>query len=122
MVVPQFFLDNTKDHARNVINDVGVNMVAAYRLPDNLFANAKITVDIVFLQKATTNTKWLTTQNITIGKHTKPINEYFVDNPDHILGELQIVPMYDRMGITCKTKGNLRDQLYDSCLKIKRLS
>jgi type I restriction-modification system DNA methylase subunit len=122
MVVPQFFLDNVKDHARNVIDNAGVNMLVAYRLPDNLFANAKITVDIVFLQKATTNTRWLTTQNITIGKHRKPINEYFVDNPDHILGELQIVPMYDRMGVTCKTKGNLRDQLYDACLKIKRLS
>lgn len=122
MVVPQFFLDNVKDHARNIIDNAGVNMLVAYRLPDNLFANAKITVDIVFLQKATTNTRWLTTQNITIGKHRKPINEYFVDNPDHILGELQIVPMYDRMGVTCKTKGNLRDQLYDACLKIKRLS
>jgi len=118
MVVPQFFLDNVKDHARDIIGNAGVNMLVAYRLPDNLFANAKITVDIVFLQKVTTNTRWLTTQNITIGKHTKPINEYFVDNPDHILGELQIVPMYDRMGITCKTKGNLRDQLYDACLKI----
>jgi len=122
MVVPQFFLDNVKDHARNMIDNAGVNMLVAYRLADNLFANAKITVDIVFLQKATTNTRWLTTQNITIGKHRKPINEYFVDNPDHILGELQIVPMYDRMGVTCKTKGNLRDQLYDACLKIKRLS
>ena len=121
MVMPQFFLDNIKDHARDIINNSGVNMLAAYRLPDNLFTNAKVTVDIVFLQKAETDTKWLTTKNITIGGRTKPMNEYFIDHPEHVLGELHIVPMYDRTGITCKANGNLRDMLYAACLKIKRL-
>lgn len=46
MVLPQFFLDNVKDHARNIIAASGVNLLAAYRLPDNLFAGAKITVVI----------------------------------------------------------------------------
>ena len=121
MVVPQFFLDNVKDHARNIINEEGVSMLAAYRLPDNLFANAKVTVDIVFLQKAKTSIKWLITKNITIGKDTKPMNEYFIDHPEHVLGELQIVPMYGRTGITCKANGNLRDLLYEVCLKITRI-
>ncbi len=122
MVLPQFFLDNVKDHARDIINDAGVGMIAAYRLPDNLFSNAKVTVDIVFLQKAETNIKWLNTGKITIGNDTKPLNEYFINNPEHILGELQVVPMYNRTGITCKEKGNLRDHLYDACLKITRLT
>jgi len=121
MVVPQFFLDNIKDHARDIINNNGVNMLAAYRLPDNLFANAKVTVDIVFLQKAETDIKWLTTKNITVGRHTKPMNEYFIDHPEHVLGKLQVVPMYDRTGITCKANGNLRDLLYEACLKITRI-
>lgn len=121
MVVPQFFLDNVKDHARDIIHDEGVNMLAAYRLPDNLFANAQVTVDIVFLQKAKTSIKWLITKNITIGKDRKPMNEYFIDHPEHVLGELQIVPMYDRTGLTCKANGSLRDMLYAACLKIKRL-
>ena len=42
MILPQFFLDNTKDHARNIINESGVNLILAYRLPDNLFADAKL--------------------------------------------------------------------------------
>ena len=121
MVVPQFFLDNVKDHARDIIHDKGVNMLAAYRLPDNLFTNAQVTVDIVFLQKAKTSIKWLITKNITIGKYTKPMNEYFIDHPEHVLGKLQIVPMYDRTGLTCKANGSLRDMLYAACLKIKRL-
>ena len=41
MVLPQFFLDNVRDHARDIIAASGVNMLSAYRLPDNLFANAK---------------------------------------------------------------------------------
>lgn len=49
MVLPQFFLDNVKDHARNIIAASGVRL-AAYRLPDNLFAGAKITVRYSFLE------------------------------------------------------------------------
>ena len=85
MVLPRFFLDNAKEHARAIIAANGVNMVASYRLPDNLFINAKITVDIVFLHKAIANIAWQETKNIKIGNYTKPINEYFVANPTHIL-------------------------------------
>ena len=105
MVLPQFFLDNVKDHARNIIAASGVNLLAAYRLPDNLFAGAKITVDIVFLQKSDTKVDWEETANINIGKYNKPMNEYFINNPDNISGELDIVRMYERMGITCKESG-----------------
>ena len=121
MVLPNFFLDNAKDHARNFIYDAEVDLISAYRLPDDLFANAKVTVDIVFLQKAKTNINWLKTKKITIGNDTKSINEYFVDKPENIMGELAIVPMYARTGITCKSKGDLRDRLYQACLKIDRL-
>jgi type I restriction-modification system DNA methylase subunit len=120
MVVPQFFLDNIRDHARVIIAASGVNMVAAYRLPDNLFTNAKITVDIVFLHKAIPNIAWQETKDIKIGNYTKPMNEYFVANPDHILGELEVVRMYERMGITCKESGILRDKLKEVFLKTKK--
>ena len=120
MVLPQFFLDNIQDHARAIIAADGVNMIAAYRLPDNLFINAKITVDIVFLHKAIPNIAWQETKNIKIGNYTKPMNEYFIANPDHILGELDIVKMYERMGITCKASGILRDKLKEVFLKTKK--
>ena len=78
MVLPTFFLDNLRDHARDIISNDGVNMLMAYRLPDNIFADAKISVDIVFLKKAKTNIAWTKTQNIKIDNSQKPINEYFI--------------------------------------------
>ena len=111
MVLPSFFLDNVRDHARDIIAADGVNLMLAYRLPDDLFANAKVTVDIVFLKKGETGIKWRKTENIKIGSKTKAINEYFVAHPGNILGELQIIPMYQRWGITCKAQGDLREQL-----------
>ena len=121
MILPQFFLDNVKDHARDIINKSGVNLILAYRLPDNLFADAKITIDLVFLQKTDKTLEWQATRRKKIGEYSKPINEYFFNNPHHILGELQIVPMYDRMGITCKSNGDLRTQLASVYSKIKKI-
>jgi type I restriction-modification system DNA methylase subunit len=120
MVLPSFFLDNVREHARDIISNAGVNMLMAYRLPDNIFANAKISVDIVLLKKAKTNIAWTKTQNIKIDNSQKPINEYFINNPDNILGTLEVIPMYNRTGITCTSRGDLRDQLKAAFLKLKR--
>ena len=122
MVLPLFFLDNVRDHARDIISKDGVSMLMAYRLPDNIFANAKISVDIVFLTKAKTNTPWTKSKSFKIGNHRKPMNEYFINNPDNILGTLEVVPMYERTGITCTSNGNLRDQLKDVYLNLKAKS
>jgi type I restriction-modification system DNA methylase subunit len=120
MVLPLFFLDNVREHARDIISNDGVNMLMAYRLPDNIFANAKISVDIVFLKKAKTNIAWTKTQNIKIDNSQKPINEYFINNPDNILGTLKVIPMYNRTGITCTSRGDLRDSLKAIYLNIKK--
>ena len=122
MVLPLFFLDNTRDHARDIISKDGVNMLMAYRLPDNIFANAKISVDIVFLTKAKTGIPWTKSKSFKIGNHRKPMNEYFINNPDNILGKLEVVPMYDRTGITCTSSGDLRDQLKEVYLNLKEKS
>ena len=122
MVLPLFFLDNTREHARDIISQSGVNMLMAYRLPDNIFANAKISVDIVFLTKAKTNIPWTKSKSFKIGNYRKPMNEYFINNPDNILGTLEVVPMYDRTGITCTSSGNLRDQLKEVYLNLKEKS
>ena len=94
---------------------------AYYRLPDSLFADAKITVDLVFLQKTDKTHEWQDTRRKTIGEYSKPINEYFFNNPHHVLGELHIVSMYNRMGITCKSSGDLRIQLAGVYSKIKKI-
>ena len=122
MVLPNFFLDNLQDHARDIISKDGVNMLMAYRLPDNIFANAKISVDIVFLTRAKTDIPWTKSKSFKIGNHRKPMNEYFINNPDNILGKLEVVPMYDRTGITCTSSGDLRDQLKEVYLNLKEKS
>lgn len=122
MVLPLFFLDNVRDHARDIISKDGVNMLMAYRLPDNIFANAKISVDIVFLTKAKTGIPWTKSKSCKIGNHRKPMNEYFINNPDNILGNLEVVPMYARKGITCTSNGDLRDRLKEVYLNLKKKS
>lgn len=62
MVLPSYVLDNVNDHVRHIVHREGGDLLAAYRLPDDLFADAKVTVDIVFLTKQTTLHKWLYTK------------------------------------------------------------
>ena len=78
-------------------------------------------VDLVFLQKTDKTHEWQDTRRKTIGEYSKPINEYFFNNPHHVLGELHIVSMYNRMGITCKSSGDLRIQLAGVYSKIKKI-
>jgi type I restriction-modification system DNA methylase subunit len=59
MVLPSYFMDNTQDHVRNIIHQEGGSLVAAYRLPEDLFRDAKVTIDIVFLKKGKTDKTWL---------------------------------------------------------------
>lgn len=106
MVLPSYFMDNVKEHTRHIINREGGNLLAAYRLPDDLFSDAKVTIDLVFLKKGETDKKWLHTRDIIIGGKSKAMNEYYHTHPHHILGNLEIVPMYDRTGLTCKRRGN----------------
>lgn len=104
MVLPSYFMDNVKDHTRQIIAQEGGNLLAAYRLPDDLFQDAKVTIDLVFLKKGRTNKKWLRTKDIVIGDKRKPLNEYYHLYPPHILGNLDIIPMYERTGLRCKRK------------------
>lgn len=101
MVLPSYFLDNIRDHVRDVINDEDGGLIAAYRLPDDLFANAKVTVDIVFLAKGHTGNSWTNVQMVTIDNRRMPFNEYFFSHKENIFGKLAVVDMYDRKGLTC---------------------
>ncbi len=111
MVLPSYFLDNETQHAREIIAKEGGNLLAAYRLPDDLFADAKVMVDVIFLYKGETGEGWQKTQAITIDGQSKPINEYFLRHPANILGKLALAPMYHRQGLTCKSEGNLEKAL-----------
>ena len=57
------------------------------------------------------NTRWQKTKSITIGNQTKQINEYYINNPQNILGRLNIIPIYERTGLVCEENGNLIQKL-----------
>ncbi len=102
MVLPRYFLDNRRDHAREIIHQEGGSLLAAYRLPDNLFADAKVTVDVFFLIKEPGDTTWLHLNKMHIDNEITHINRYFSINPSHIIGELGIIEAYGRPELTCR--------------------
>lgn len=100
-VLPQFSLDNKIHSARPYMVENG-SLIAAYRLPDCLFDNAKITVDIVIYQKGSSNyNQFANLHKTTIDGHRLDINEYFAANPENIIGTLKAKLLYgERMALT----------------------
>ncbi|MCE3238748.1 MAG: hypothetical protein K0R24_1729 [Gammaproteobacteria bacterium] len=107
MVLPSYFMDNITKHVRGIIHQEGGSLITAYRLPDDLFDNAKVTVDIVFLTKGKTENPWLKVKDIGVSGVKKPINEFFYQQSGNILGNLELVDMYERKGLTCKRRGDI---------------
>jgi len=102
MVLPSYFLDNMTKHVRQIIKNEGGNLLDAYRLPDDLFQDAKVTIDIVFLTKGYTNNKWLYSRKVKINNYHMPLNEFYIQHPEKVLGTFEVVDMYERKGLTCK--------------------
>ena len=81
-------------------------LLGAIRLPDNTFtknAGTKVTSDILFLQKRENMTDimpdWV---YLDTNKDGIEMNKYFVDNPDMILGEMQMETTQFGEKSTCK--------------------
>lgn len=114
MVLPQYCLDNISDHPRNIMNDHG-SLISAYRLPDSMFDNAKVTVDVVFYIKRKINdTQFTNLKPIVVNGHNLKMNEYYINNPTHIIGKLDTCNMYnERIGLTVSTESN-KDEIYNN--------
>ena len=81
-------------------------LIGAVRLPDNTFkanAGTEVTSDIIFLQKRDRMTdimpEWV---HLGADENGHSINQYFVDNPDMILGEMVEESGPFGMQLTCK--------------------
>lgn len=88
-VTSSWVMDAKNTSVRKQLAAMG-DLIAAVRLPNNAFSSESVSVgtDILFLQKNRTSNKapsWL-----EVGKHESgcEINQYFIDNPDHIIGEV----------------------------------
>ena len=110
-VVNQYCLDMVRDHIRDVIAKEGGNLLAAYRLPDNVFKDASVTTDVIFIVKDKLPTKWLKTKPYIINNKTRHINEYYIDNPQNILGKFDIIDVRGKKHLICKANGNLKEKL-----------
>jgi len=96
MVVSSRLMDSGKDQARKYIAD-RTEFLGAIRLPNNAFlknAGTEVTTDIIFLRKLADsevpadNQPWLETVMVKDKKDIEiPLNRYFTDNSDMMLGE-----------------------------------
>lgn len=93
------------------------DLLGAIRLPDNTFtknAGTKVTSDIIFLQKRENLTDimpdWV---YLDRDENNITMNKYFVDNPEMILGKMEMVSTAYGYDSTCKAEGNtnLEEQL-----------
>ncbi len=100
------------------------DLVGAIRLPNNAFlknAGTEVTADILFLQKRDRMTDimpdWVHLGELENGI---AVNQYFVDNPDMILGEMQMVSGPFGPTPTCTPYENteLSEQLNDAIQNI----
>ena len=92
-------------------------LLGAIRLPDNTFtknAGTKVTADIIFLQKRESLTD-IMPDWVYLDKDENGIsmNKYFVDNPEMILGKMEMVSTAYGYDSTCKAdeNSNFQEQL-----------
>jgi len=113
-VVPSYCLDNIKGHARNMLNR-HARLISSFRLPDNMFDNAKVTVDIVFFQKTTNKNigyDFLNTKPYKAKGKDYPLNEYYHNNKGNILGDIDTAFVYgERVALTVSSSLN-KEQTY----------
>ena len=122
MVLPSFFMDNGKGHAREIIANEGGYLLDAFRLPDDCFDSAKVTVDLVFLQKGgeAKGVDWVNTDRICVSSEYFSINRYFNENRQRVLGELSWVAAYGRKQLSCAASGgDLAQKLNDAVRSVR---
>lgn len=113
-VMPSFFMDKPKGHTRHIVDNEAV-IVDVVRLPDNLFDQATVTVDLVFIRKTGKKIHDITTTvELTQGKAKDEINQFWVKNPNRVLGELKLkwVECYKNYIPTCQTQNKEQSLKY----------
>lgn len=103
LVVPSFYMDIPKAHTRHIIDNEAV-FIDAVRLPDNLFEQANVSVDIIFIRKTGRKIhSILESRKFTQGNASEFVNKFWFDNPNRIFGQLKLkwVEAYKRFVPSC---------------------
>lgn len=113
MVVSNSFMDAKRDKARQYIGE-RTELLGAIRMPNNAFAknaNTEVTTDIIFLRKRPESEwgskaaredmkRWLNIGTIPdpLGGEAIQLNQYFIDNPQMMLGRMERSGKHYRAG------------------------
>jgi N12 class adenine-specific DNA methylase/2'-5' RNA ligase len=98
LITSRYSLDGEKASARAAREEMAkrADLVAAIRLPDSAFkkhAGTEVVTDMLIFQKRDPGVQlegtpaWVDTEHIKIGEHTYPLNKYFQEHPEMVLGE-----------------------------------
>lgn len=117
-VMPSFYMDIPRSNTRHIIDGESV-IIDVIRLPENLFEQATVTVDVVLLRKTGNKIHDIVnTTTLKIGEAKDQVNEFWIKNPNRIIGELKLkwVKPYNRFVPTCETTDKTKVLNYlDNC-------
>lgn len=117
-------MDKTNSNVRKYISQKA-DLLGAIRLPNNTFktnAGTEVTSDILFLKKRDTpkteEPDWIYTEKFEDTELS--INSYFIDNPEMVLGDIEVVSGPHGPQLTCSPKENvsLKSQLHEAIQNI----
>ena len=105
-VMPAYYMDTLRKNTRSIIDNEAV-LIDCIRLPENLFTQATITVDVIFLRRTGKKIHNFTDTSLFEENGKKDnINKFWQDNPHRILGTLKLkwIGAYNRYVTTCITE------------------
>ena len=120
-VTSRYTMDSESPEVRRYLAE-RADLLGAIRLPNNAFkanAGTEVTTDIIFLQKRdrpmVVEPDWV---HLGLTEDSIPVNSYFIDHPEMVLGTLQLDDMMygGKKEVTCVPieGANLADQLHEA--------
>jgi N12 class adenine-specific DNA methylase len=126
LVTSHFTLDKVNAELRENLAEKA-DFLGAIRLPSDAFRNegTKVVTDIIFLKKRLPDEQpnhadpdWLSTQPITIEDAEIPINKYFLNHPEMVLGTWSRKNRLYSDGYSLDSNGDLASQLREAVARL----
>ena len=119
-------LDKMDSKTRAELDKQG-NLIVAYRLPSNVFsrsANANVVTDLIIMQKSanTNGERFVNLGSIDIMGDDFSINEYFVNHPENIIGDITKKWNYrsKKYDLDVRATGDVAEQLTKAIKKLPK--
>ncbi|MEW5733437.1 MAG: DEAD/DEAH box helicase family protein, partial [Thermodesulfobacteriota bacterium] len=126
-VTSRYTMDSQADQARAYMAE-RADLLGAIRLPQSAFAKSagtEVVTDVLFLQKrepgaAPSGQAWTGQKTIQVGDQSVPVNEYFADHPEMVLGRHSLEgSMYGQNEYTVMPmEGDIAAQFADAAMKL----